>query len=207
MTVSKRTRYEVFLRDNNTCRYCGEIAPNVKITIDHVMPVTLGGSDSPDNLVTACKDCNAGKSSMVPGESVVDDVAQDALRWSAAIQRAVKIKESEIDSMERLTEWFYDEWKNAIFRGRNIDMPLGYEQSIRTFYNLGLTTTLLYHAISVTAGQPIRSYDGIFKYFCGVCWGLIRGLRESAYETLESLDPQQNRRKSLAYLQDKGWAV
>lgn len=58
MTVSKRIRFEVLRRDNYTCRYCGGSAPDVKLTVDHVMPVALG---DPTNLVTACKDCNAGK--------------------------------------------------------------------------------------------------------------------------------------------------
>lgn len=54
MAVSKRTRYEVLRRDNHTCRYCGGSAPDVRLTVDHVLPVTLGGSDDPSNLVAAC---------------------------------------------------------------------------------------------------------------------------------------------------------
>ena len=41
MAVSKRLRYEILRRDNHTCRYCGESAPDVKLTIDHVVPVSL----------------------------------------------------------------------------------------------------------------------------------------------------------------------
>ena len=88
MAVTKRTRYEVLRRDNHTCRYCGGTAPNVVLTIDHVTPSALGGSDKPDNLVAACKDCNAGKTSVQPGSDLVDDVAQDAVRWAAAIKVA-----------------------------------------------------------------------------------------------------------------------
>jgi 5-methylcytosine-specific restriction endonuclease McrA len=39
MAVSKRTRYEVLRRDNHACRYCGGIAPDVILTVDHVTPV------------------------------------------------------------------------------------------------------------------------------------------------------------------------
>ena len=56
MAVSKRTRFEVLRRDNHTCRYCGQSAPDVKLTVDHVLPVALGGHDDPTNLVAACKD-------------------------------------------------------------------------------------------------------------------------------------------------------
>lgn len=57
MAVSKRTRFEVLRRDNHTCRYCGQAAPDVKLTVDHVTPVALGGTDDPANLVTACAEC------------------------------------------------------------------------------------------------------------------------------------------------------
>jgi 5-methylcytosine-specific restriction endonuclease McrA len=62
VSVSKRLRYEVLRRDDHACRYCGHTAPDVPLTVDHVIPVALGGTDEPENLVTACKDCNAGKS-------------------------------------------------------------------------------------------------------------------------------------------------
>ena len=88
MSVSKRTRYEVLRRDNNTCRYCGGTAPDVTLTIDHVTPVSLGGSDDPSNLVAACKDCNAGKSSSNPDAALVASVSDDALRWAAALKAA-----------------------------------------------------------------------------------------------------------------------
>ncbi len=62
MAVSKRTRFEVLRRDNFTCRYCR--STEGALTIDHVIPVALGGTDDPDNLVAACHDCNAGKGSI-----------------------------------------------------------------------------------------------------------------------------------------------
>lgn len=45
MAVSTRLRYEILRRDNHQCRYCGGTAPDVKLTIDHVIPETLGGND------------------------------------------------------------------------------------------------------------------------------------------------------------------
>ena len=54
MSITKRLRYEVLRRDDHKCRYCGADATDSKPTVDHVVPVALGGSDEPDNLVTAC---------------------------------------------------------------------------------------------------------------------------------------------------------
>ena len=59
MAVTKRTRFEVLRRDNYTCRYCRSTEHS--LTIDHVTPVALGGSDDPSNLVACCRDCNSGK--------------------------------------------------------------------------------------------------------------------------------------------------
>ena len=61
-----KMRWEVFTRDNFTCQYCGQSAPDVIITVDHKIPVNAGGQDSLDNLVTACQACNFGKSDNVP---------------------------------------------------------------------------------------------------------------------------------------------
>lgn len=90
MTLTKRMRYEILRRDNHTCRYCGAAAPDVALTVDHVIPTALGGTDDATNLVTACRDCNAGKSASSPDAPLVAQVAEDALRWSRAIAAAAE---------------------------------------------------------------------------------------------------------------------
>lgn len=58
-------RFEVLNRDNFTCRYCGQSAPKVELHVDHIIPVSKGGENSLNNLITACQDCNLGKSDML----------------------------------------------------------------------------------------------------------------------------------------------
>ncbi|MEU5477510.1 HNH endonuclease [Streptomyces mirabilis] len=87
MAVSKRLRYEILRRDNHACRYCGAAAPTAKLNVDHVIPQALGGSDKPTNLVTACADCNAGKTSSMPNAMPVADVDQDAFRQAAELKQ------------------------------------------------------------------------------------------------------------------------
>ncbi len=60
-TLAKSLRFEILKRDNSTCRYCGARPPGVVLHIDHVHPVAQGGKNELENLVTACRDCNAGK--------------------------------------------------------------------------------------------------------------------------------------------------
>lgn len=57
-------RAAVFERDNYRCVYCGDAS--LHLEVDHVVPKAQGGSDSLDNLVTACRSCNRRKSGRTP---------------------------------------------------------------------------------------------------------------------------------------------
>jgi 5-methylcytosine-specific restriction endonuclease McrA len=59
------TRRSVFARDGHRCQYCGAAAEN----IDHVVPRSRGGTHSWDNVVAACKRCNAAKEDRLLEES------------------------------------------------------------------------------------------------------------------------------------------
>ena len=60
------SRRNIFHRDNYTCQYCGTKAgPN---TIDHINPRERGGTDTWENLVTACAPCNIVKGNRSPEE-------------------------------------------------------------------------------------------------------------------------------------------
>ena len=56
-------RWAALSRDNFTCQYCGQHAPNVILHADHIIPVAAGGKDTLDNLVACCSACNIGKGS------------------------------------------------------------------------------------------------------------------------------------------------
>lgn len=55
----KLTRRTIFARDDHTCQYCGYRGK--ELTVDHVLPRRLGGSDDWENLVTCCRKCNLKK--------------------------------------------------------------------------------------------------------------------------------------------------
>lgn len=122
MAVSRRLRFEIYRRDGHTCRYCGAMAPDVKLTIDHVIPITLGGTDDPNNLVTACDDCNGGKSSIAPDAPLVTDVAADTLRWRRAIEQARVEFDAERQLKEQMLEEFKSRWENWTYEVK-IEVP------------------------------------------------------------------------------------
>ncbi|MEM9622352.1 MAG: HNH endonuclease [Pseudomonadota bacterium] len=57
-TVPPLTNQALFVRDKNTCLYCGKMFRDAELTRDHVLPVSRGGKDSWDNVVAACRRCN-----------------------------------------------------------------------------------------------------------------------------------------------------
>lgn len=63
-SITKSIRHEVFKRDNYRCLECNASKDDDGITlhIDHIIPVSQGGSDELDNLQTLCQDCNLAKS-------------------------------------------------------------------------------------------------------------------------------------------------
>ncbi len=61
------TRKNLLQRDNNCCQYCGYQGD--KLSIDHVLPRSRGGSDTWENVTTACLSCNVAKGNRTPQEA------------------------------------------------------------------------------------------------------------------------------------------
>lgn len=59
---SPELRRALFERDHWTCHYCAEVVNESNATLDHLVPVSGLGDNSPSNLVTACLECNSIKS-------------------------------------------------------------------------------------------------------------------------------------------------
>ncbi len=76
--VPRRFRRQVtntflFARDDYTCQYCGrhkhELRGRQFLTRDHVLPVSRGGGNTWDNVVTSCSPCNNRKGGRLPAEA------------------------------------------------------------------------------------------------------------------------------------------
>lgn len=60
------SRKLVLRRDNYTCCYCNIRYSNKYLTIDHIIPKSMGGENSFTNCVAACTLCNAKKADRTP---------------------------------------------------------------------------------------------------------------------------------------------
>lgn len=79
------TRRRVLQRDGFACVYCEGRAS----TIDHVLPVSRGGTSCWENTVAACGDCNQRKSNRTPREAgMVLRVAPAAPGWWQLVRPA-----------------------------------------------------------------------------------------------------------------------
>ncbi|MBN2288704.1 MAG: HNH endonuclease [Candidatus Glassbacteria bacterium] len=57
-------RRNILRRDGHRCQYCG--TTRLPLTTDHVVPRSMGGEDTWENLVTACVNCNNKKANRTP---------------------------------------------------------------------------------------------------------------------------------------------
>jgi hypothetical protein len=69
-------RSDVFRRDGYRCVYCES---TMRLVLDHVIPLSRGGSNDASNLVACCEPCNSEKGALTPDEWLTSDLLNPAL--------------------------------------------------------------------------------------------------------------------------------
>lgn len=170
--ISKRLRFEVLKRDRFSCLYCSARPPKVALEIDHILPVSKGGKNTIDNLVTACFDCNRGKSNILL-DSIPDSLVQKMENRRIAneqhkqflkiIKQENKQIEQEIDMVDKVYGIYVEGYvlndKSRLSVKKFIKI-LGVEEVIESMEKAGISC---------------RNDYWVFKYFCGICWNKIKG--------------------------------
>ena len=60
--IRQEKRLAIYLRDGLACVYCGDSVENgAKLSLDHLVPDSKGGSNEATNLVTCCTRCNSAR--------------------------------------------------------------------------------------------------------------------------------------------------
>ena len=85
-TISPQIRNEILERNGFTCQLCGAgpgdpdpFSPGrkVRLHIDHIKPISQGGTDDKGNLRVLCSACNQGRSNIqLPSETAINIIAK-----------------------------------------------------------------------------------------------------------------------------------
>jgi HNH endonuclease len=187
MSVPVRVRFEVFKRDRFTCSYCGNHPPDVLLEVDHVTPRAAGGTDDEDNLVTACWDCNRGKSDRLLNEGTrpinrqaVEDITERVAQAEAYAQAVARLREIEGAQSWRVTEaWALAFHAQATEKAEHVQYELLWsgerfpsEASVRLFLGK-LPLSRVLEAVDITASRFEHARDGADRYFYAICWRMV----------------------------------
>ena len=188
--VPSRVRFEVLRRDGFRCRYCGAPAPETGegLTVDHVVPVVLGGTNDPSNLVAACRDCNSGKSSATPDAAHVADVADDAMRWSAAMRMAAEEMALEAEPERAAVAAVDEAWGRWKVDGDSVYRPSDWPSTIRGLMHAGLTASDMVELVDVAMGSKAATGNK-WRYFAGCGWRRVEELQRRAKVILGTETP------------------
>ena len=92
------SRLNIFARDNFTCQYCGEAPHRSQLNLDHVIPRSLGGRTTWENVVCSCVECNRRKGGRTPAQARLPLKRQPVRpRWTPMMHHVV--------SHTRYEEW------------------------------------------------------------------------------------------------------
>ena len=100
----KFNRRNLFARDRNTCQYCGKRFSSSELSLDHVVPRSLGGKSTWTNIVCACVRCNVRKGGRTPEQAHVK-----------LIKTPVKPRRNPVVSVT-LSDNRYSSWKQFLDR-------------------------------------------------------------------------------------------
>ena len=66
--ISGAVQQKVWKADGLKCMFCGAIMGEVQLTVDHFIPLEIGGKNDTSNYLTACRRCNKNKGAQNPQE-------------------------------------------------------------------------------------------------------------------------------------------
>lgn len=175
MSISKKIRFEVFKRDGFKCAYCGRVPPEVILEIDHIDPKSKGGEDNRNNLITACFDCNRGKSdiplsnipsSLAENMEIIKEREEQIKAYRKLLKQVDKRINKDINDIEKI---YIAEFPNYELRDR-------FKQTtIRRFLEIlpkEKVEKAMYLAVSKSFYN--NASERCLKYFCAVCWNWAR---------------------------------
>lgn len=103
ITARKDVRERVYLRDNGTCGICGDPVDFKGMHLDHVVPLSVGGPDTEENVQVAHAACNFRKNGEHDG--LYPNQRQAKLRESASGELVRVLLRVPDDLWEEIRRW------------------------------------------------------------------------------------------------------
>lgn len=172
--LTKKLRFDVFKRDGFCCQYCGKTPPGVVLEIDHIHPVSEGGGNGIDNLITACFDCNRGKGAGLLGVAplsiaekaeMLAEKAEQLKAYGRLLKAETRREDKEIDEVQSAFSSYFPKHS----------FTPAFRESVRRFIK-DLHVSEVVHSMN-SACMKIKDADRCAKYFCGICWSKIKERR------------------------------
>lgn len=171
-SISKKTRFEVFKRDQFTCQYCGNTPPAVVLEADHINAVANGGDNDIDNLITSCFDCNRGKGAI--SLSAVPQTIQEKTEILREREEQIKAFNRQIKAKRKRQDRQIDLLSDILVLHTKHNFTDSFRESVRLNFLDALSQEQLENAMH-KACMKCRTPQDAVKYFCGMCWGIIKG--------------------------------
>jgi hypothetical protein len=190
MAVSKKLRFEVFKRDGFVCQYCGKHPPEVTLEADHIQPKSKDGLDDINNLITACFDCNRGKTNIelkrIPttlqdNKEVLQERELQYVEYHKILAKIDRRVNKELDQVNDIFEnYFPEKTLTANFKKNSVKMFVEKLNIFEVMESMDVACSKFENS----KNQKIYDKDGYgkwmsndelaIKYFCGICWNKIK---------------------------------
>jgi hypothetical protein len=175
--VRPSVRFDVFKRDSFTCSYCGRIPPTVTLEVDHLIPCAEGGTDDPENLVTACWDCNRGKGAtpLDREPSAIPDLKErtELVREREAQLRAYhEAKREEAERRDAQVSVVWNHWFKVWDAETLARYYTPWESTLRKYVDL-IGPDEVMHAMDITRQKFSYVSTNAVRYFVGVLKGRL----------------------------------
>ena len=164
--LSKKLRFTIFARDGFACRYCGRQSDEVKLVVDHLIPVAQGGGNEETNLLTSCEPCNQGKSDRTVAQAAPSET--DRLRLAQEFQEQNDLHRKATEALRQSRET-----RQLIVNSYCEIMGVNEvaKSAVTCYVNFcsEVGPNLLFEWFHIAAGKmPSRSDSDICKYICGI---------------------------------------
>lgn len=163
--ISKKQRFEVFKRDNFTCQYCGRMAPDVVLEINHINPISNNGNNDILNLITSCFDCNRGKGKRKLSENEEIKKQQEQLKLLNEKRNQLKMMIDWKKELENIENEQVDEIENMFIECETSFTNEGRNKIKNMINKYGFNEVYESSKVSIEQYYDENNKESIFKAF------------------------------------------